>query len=73
MARLAIADPPYLGRANRWYGTGRGHAGGHGRADCHPYAALWDTEHAHLELLAELRDRYDGWAVALPPSSLCSR
>ncbi len=44
--RLAIADPPYLGRANRWYGSGRGHAGGIGRAAAHEAASDW----ARLEI-----------------------
>ena len=28
--KLAIADPPYLGRANRWYGDGCGDGNGVG-------------------------------------------
>ncbi|WP_336652975.1 MULTISPECIES: hypothetical protein [unclassified Leucobacter] len=65
--KLAIADPPYLGRANRWYGTGRGHQGGHGRADEHPDAANWDQLDTHLELLRRLDAEYDGWAYAAAP------
>ena len=60
--RLAIADPPYLGRAARWYGDGRGHAGGRGRPDSHPEASRWDTLDAHLALVADLA-AYDGWAL----------
>jgi len=66
---LAIADPPYLGRARRWYGDGRGHAGGRGVADQHPDAAHWDDPGWHRALVAELAD-YDGWAIAAAPSSL---
>jgi hypothetical protein len=69
--RLAIADPPYLGRADRWYGNGRGS----GRVtsvpgrpakkpDYHPEAAQWDSLGKHLTLMAELAETYDGWAIA---------
>ena len=68
--RFAIADPPYLGRANRWYGDGRGIQGGRGRADSHPDAALWDTVAAHHDLVRTLRRDYDGYAIACPPDSL---
>ena len=49
--RLAIADPPYLGRAALWYGgRGRNKQGPAGRAcgrgdlaaEYHPEAAHWD-------------------------------
>lgn len=46
--RLAIADPPYLGRANRWYGIGRGHRGGIGRAAAHEAAAEWNNPATHV-------------------------
>lgn len=72
--RLAIADPPYLGRADRWYGDGRGSGrtradGGYRRRngrkpDHHPEAKLWDDPAAHAALIAQLSDEYDGWAVA---------
>lgn len=68
--RLAIADPPYLGRANRWYGTGRGHGAGRGRPDSHPSAQDWDLLDTHLDLLARLEHDYDGWAYAGAPDSL---
>lgn len=74
--RLAIADPPYLGRANRWYGTGRGsgyvitNGGRPGRKpDFHPDAADWDKPEKHVELMATLSRDYDGWALAGTPSS----
>lgn len=70
MARLAIADPPYLGRANRWYGTGRGSSGGRHRADCHPEAALWDNPDTHRDLITRLSNEYDGWALAGSASTL---
>jgi hypothetical protein len=66
---LAIADPPYLGRARRWYGNGRGHGGGSGRADRHADASMWDTATAHIALLARLVADFDGWAVAGAPDS----
>lgn len=67
---MVIADPPYLGRAQRWYGEGRGHGGGRGRSDFHPEAQRWDSPRAHVELLDRLDAEADGWAVALCPDSL---
>ncbi|WPM94395.1 hypothetical protein VG1_CDS0071 [Arthrobacter phage Cupello] len=68
---MAIADPPYLGRASRWYGPGgRGSGGGQHRADEHEGAAEWDNPRRHLELLRELQRDYHAWAVALAPDSL---
>src|SRR5699024_1113360 len=69
--RLAIADPPYLGRAARWYGDGRGPGRGrvtaHGRngrkPDHHPDAHEWDQPHRHTQLVSDLSD-FDGWAIA---------
>jgi len=68
--RLAIADPPYLGRGRRWYGDGRGHAGGRGRPDRHDEAAHWDDPASHRELVARLERDYDGWAIAASADSL---
>lgn len=62
--RFAIADPPYLGRASRWYGDGRGHGGGRGRADFHPEANKWDDPAAHVRLIEDVNARFDGWAIA---------
>lgn len=67
---LAIADPPYLGRANRWYGSGRGHAGGIGRAAAHEAASDWDDPATHEALVARLEAEYDGWAIAASASSV---
>ena len=69
--RIAIADPPYLGRARRWYGVGgRGSGGGVHRADEHPAAADWDNPEAHTQLVARLLEDFDAWAIAAAPSSL---
>lgn len=68
--RLAIADPPYLGRANRWYGNGCGHARGLGRADYHPHAGTWDDPATHRALVSRLEAEYDGWAIAAAADSL---
>ncbi|WP_157001414.1 hypothetical protein [Agromyces laixinhei] len=68
--RLAIADPPYLGRANRWYGDGRGSSGGRHVADHHPAARDWDVAETHRDLVRRLIDEYDGWAIAAAPDSL---
>lgn len=64
--RLAIADPPYpprrrarnrdpndvVKRASRWY------------ADQHAASADWDDPARHRQLLIDLQDQYDGWAIA---------
>jgi hypothetical protein len=68
--KLAIADPPYLGRANRWYGDGSGDGYGKGRADYHPEASKWDDPQAHIDLVKKLEAEYDGWAIALTVHSL---
>ena len=69
--RLAIADPPYLGRAVRWYGGGCGNGGATGPGpDNHPHAAEWDNPRAHVELVEMLVREYDGWAIACTPDSL---
>jgi hypothetical protein len=78
--RLAIADPPYLGRADRWYGDGRGsgrrradgggYTGRNGRKpDHHLDAKLWDDPAAHVALIEQLAGEFDGWAVAGHASS----
>ena len=63
--RLAIADPPYLGRADLWYGAGRGHRGGVGRAAAHEAASEWDDPATHRRLVARLEAEYDGWDAML--------
>lgn len=69
--KLAIADPPYLGRAHRWYGVGgRGSGAGQHRADEHPDAREWDTPARHAQLVEQLVDEYDGWAIAAAAASL---
>lgn len=45
-------------RAVRWYG------------DKHPDAAAWDDLDAHRELLLELVEEFDGWAIATTPDGL---
>ncbi len=68
--KLAIADPPYLGRANRWYGDGCGDGYGVGRADSHPEAKKWDDPKSHVQLVHDLNDNYDSWAIAMTVHSL---
>ena len=68
--KLCIADPPYLGRANRWYGDGCGDGKGLGKADYHPEAKKWDNFQAHFDLIHELENNFDGWAIALTVHSL---
>lgn len=68
--KLAIADPPYLGRGERWYGTGRGDSSGNGTADFHPDAGIWDSPAAHRKLVQRLYNEFDGFAIALSVDSL---
>lgn len=80
MANLCIADPPYLGVANLWYGDGPLHgdvsanfkaiSGGIRKADHHPNAADWDNPDTHRRMVESIQEKYDGWAIAMKPSSL---
>jgi hypothetical protein len=84
-ARLAIADPPYLGRGALLYGPG---ANGRRMFDAgssrdrkgwrhtplrtteHPDAGRWDDPDRHRELVRTLVADYDGWAIAAAVDSL---
>lgn len=80
--RLAIADPPYLGRAALWYGgkgrTKRPKDGcwsrrpGRGEDDpeFHPDAHEWDEPGKHVELMHTMDAEYDGWAMAASGKTL---
>lgn len=69
--KLCIADPPYLGRAVRWYGKdGRGRGYGIGQADNHPEAYLWDDPKTHQKLVYDLECKYDAWVIAMNVDSL---
>lgn len=69
--KLCIADPPYLGRAVRWYGAGGcGDGYGKGQADNHPEAHIWDDPKTHQMLVHDLEEQYDGWAIAMSVHSL---
>ena len=69
--KFAIADPPYLGRAERWYGpSGCGIAHGEGQADNHDEAFKWDDEGTHAKLVEQLEQDFDGWAIAMSVHSL---
>jgi len=69
--KLAIADPPYLGRAVRWYGkNGCGDGYGVNQADNHPEAYLWDLPETHQNLVIDLEKNFDGWAIAMTVHSL---
>lgn len=73
--RLAIADPPYPPnllavqqgaapkRASRWYGDTSTRAG-------HPEAHVWDDPARHRQLIAELEQDFDGWALATTQDAL---
>ncbi len=80
-AQLAIADPPYLGRAALWYGgKGRSKQGSLGRAvgrgclgpEYHPDARKWDDPAQHCELMTSMDAQYDGWALAASGKTLAS-
>ena len=49
MIRVAYADPPYVGR---------------GRYYDHDDAKRWDDPAAHVDLMAQLDESFDGWALA---------
>lgn len=68
--KLAIADPPYLGRGARWYGSGRGHYNRPRNSDVHPEADIWDSPAAHVDLVERLCQEFDGWVIAGAPDSL---
>jgi hypothetical protein len=69
--KLCIADPPYLGRAVRWYGeNGCGDGYGKNQADNHPDAHLWDKRETHQNLVKQLENEFDGWAIAMSVHSL---
>lgn len=77
--KLCIADPPYLGRAEMFYGATRVdnmNAGARSainpmrKADNHPDAHLWDNPETHRELVERLCCDYDGWAISMVPDNL---
>ena len=83
--RLAIANPPYLGRAARHYGPGanatQSFGSGSARAATgrrpsayatteHPDAAEWDDPDTHRRLIDDLEQSFDGYAIALWRTSL---
>ena len=78
--RLAIADPPYLGRAEMFYGTtaitnthnanSSARINPVHRGDAHADAAVWDDPATHEALVARLIADYDGWAIAMVPDNL---
>lgn len=78
--RLAIADPPYppfhgaggrRPRASRWYGDNQ-RSQKDKPADRHSAAAEWDDLPRHRQLLLDLMDGYDGWAIATTPDGLAA-
>ena len=79
--KLAIADPPYLGRASTWYGSSIRKSqldaihGGTAKinykpADYHPDAHLWDDIETHRDLIKRLESDYDGFALCLAHDNL---
>jgi hypothetical protein len=77
--RLCIADPPYLGRAEMFYGASSvalmnsnasANIGHTRKADTHPDAHLWDNPETHRLMVERLKKDYDAFAIAMVPSSL---
>lgn len=81
--KLAIADPPYLGRGAMLYGPNAVtfHATttrpttitprcARPAGDSNPDAILWDDPETHRALVAQLVDEYEGWVVAMNPENL---
>lgn len=75
--KLCIADPPYLGRAELFYGERdlpqmqfHGSLNQMRKADRHPDAHEWDSPNRHSELVKRLTSEYDGWAIAMVPDNL---
>ena len=56
--KVAYADPPYLGLAEKLYGK------------MHPDAADYDDPLAHRRLVERLEANFDGWAISLHTPSL---
>jgi hypothetical protein len=57
--KFAYADPPYHGMGKKMYG------------ELHPEAAKWDDKQSHIDLIAELTEKYpDGWAFSCNPRDL---
>lgn len=78
--KLVIADPPYppfvgtgglKNRASRWYGTGQRSLKDI-PADRHAGAAEWDNPARHRQLMEELMDIADGWAIATAPDGIAA-
>lgn len=78
--KYAIADPPYppfvgsggqKNRASRWYGT-KQRSRKDTTADVHPEAAEWDNPARHRQLLEELLDTHDGFAIATSVDGLAA-
>lgn len=73
--RYDVADPrgrlTTRSRATRWYGdTGEKGPNAPRPADFHPEAAEWDSLPRHRQLLEQLVDDYDGWAIATTQDGL---
>lgn len=59
LLRFAYADPPYFGCGKKLYG------------EHHPEAEVWDSQDAHIDLVARLVDEFpDGWALSCNPRDL---
>jgi len=57
-------------RARRWYGDGPRSASDAAAADFHPEAGAWDDLTTHRQLLLQLVEDFDGWAIATTQDGL---
>lgn len=57
-------------RSLRWYGDGSRGRNDPAPADFHPEAGKWDDLGAHRQMMLDLIDNYDGWAIATTPDGL---
>ena len=70
--KMAIADPPYFGTADRFYGkNGVGMVKGLDYdSNAHDFAHLWNDPATHTDLLNYLMDSFNSFAIAMNTHSL---
>lgn len=56
--KLVYADPPYLGMGKKMYGS------------LHKEAEKWDDIQSHIDLMIDMNNKYDGWALSLTSNTL---
>lgn len=56
--KFAYADPPYYGQGKKLYGS------------LHPEAHLWDNKQNHINLINQMDNDFNGWAMSCNPADL---